>query len=371
MASVERLDRLRKLMAAAKLDVVAFVPGPNIAYLTDVGIGLSPDRPLVLLIPAEGEAVLIIPQLEQTRLDNLSFPTRAVVYSDTDGFLGAFEQAVSSLKLGANARIGTEGLRMRVLEGRLIEKYAPGATVFSADDALMPWRLYKSAEELDSFRKAIALSETALKATIERVRPGMTERQIAAQLSMALADAGCHGESFSSIVMVGPNISSHSDPTDRAVQVGEMLLFDFGGKFGHYPADITRTFAVGAPPTDQLANIYATVLAANEAGIRAGKPGVAAMEVDRATRQVIEDAGYGEYFTHRTGHGLGIEGHEPPYMRAGNSQILEPGMVYTVEPGIYIPGVGGARIEDNVAVTETGVEVLTHFPKMLQVIGWG
>ena len=370
MASFERLDRLRTLMAAAKLDVVAFVPGPNLTYLTDSGIGLSSDRPLVLFIPLQGETVLVIPMLEENRLANLPFPVDTIAYSDADGFLGAFEQAVSALKLGDNARIGTEGLRMRVLEGRLIEKNAPGATVFSADDALMPWRLYKTAEELDSFRKAIALSEVALKATLERIRPGMTERQIAAQLSLALADAGSSGESFPPLVMVGPNITSHAETTERAVQVGDMLLFDFGGKFGHYPADITRTFAVGAPPSDQLANIYATVLAANEAGIKASKPGIPALEVDRAARQVIVDAGYGEYFTHRTGHGLGLDVHEPPFMRAGNAQILEPGMVYTVEPGIYIPGIGGARIEDNVVITESGVEVMTKFPKTLQVIGW-
>jgi Xaa-Pro dipeptidase len=370
MASFDRLNRLRVLMAAAKLDVVAFVPGPNLTYLTDVGIGLSSDRPLVLFVPLEGEAVLIVPILEQDRLANLPIPVQTIAYSDAEGFLGAFEQAVTALNLGSNARIGTEGLQMRVLEGRLIEKNAPGATVFSADDALMPWRLYKTADELDSFRKAIALSETALKATLERIRPGMTERQIAAQLSLALADAGSSGESFPPLVMIGSNITSHADTTDRAVQAGDMLLFDFGGKFGHYPADITRTFAVGGAPSDQLADIYATVLAANEAGIRASKPGVAALEVDRAARQVIIDAGYGEYFTHRTGHGLGLDIHEPPYMRAGNSQILEPGMVYTVEPGIYIPGVGGARIEDNVVITETGVEVMTKFPKTLQVIGW-
>ena len=370
MAASDRLDRLRALMTAARLDMVAFVPGPNLTYLTDVAIGLSSDRPLVLFIPAEGDCLLVIPLLEQSRLANLPFATDVIAYTDEDGFVGAFEQAAAQLKLGPTARIGSEGLRMRVLEARLIERSSPGATVFAADDALMPWRLYKSAAELDAFRKAIALSEAALKAVIERISPGMTERQIAAQLSLALADAGSSGESFPPIVMSGPNITSHSDPTDRAIRVGELLLFDFGGKSGHYPADITRTFAVATPPDAQMATIYATVLAANEAGIRASKPGVAALEVDRAARQVIIDAGYGDYFTHRTGHGLGLDIHEPPFMRAGNSQILEPGMVYTVEPGIYIPGIGGTRIEDNIVITESGAEVLTNFPKTLQVIGW-
>ncbi len=148
-----------------------------------------------------------------------------------------------------------------------------------------------------------------------------------------------------------------------------MLLFDFGGMADNYPADITRTFAIGQPEA-QLAQVYAVVLAANEAAIRISRPGVPAYEVDRAARQVIVDAGYGEYFSHRTGHGLGLDTHEPPYIRAGNPQLLETGMIYTVEPGVYLPGVGGVRIEDDVLVTPSGVEVLTTFPKGLQAIGW-
>ncbi len=365
----ERLTRLRELMAAAKLDAAAFVPGPNLTYLTGLAIHLSQDRPLVIIVPATSDPVLIVPILEAERFAELPFATRRFTYSDEEGFLPAFEQAAGALKL-ANARIGTEGLRMRVLEGRLLERFAPGCTVFSADDALMPWRLRKSPEELDTMRRAIALSETALHETITHVRPGQTERQIAAQLEIALTDAGSEGNAFNQIVLSGPNTARpHGVASARAVAVGDLLLFDYGGMFDHYPADITRTFAIGSPDP-HLAEVYAVVLAANEAAIAAIKPGVAAMDVDRAARQVIVDAGYGEYFTHRVGHGLGLDVHEPPYMRAGNPQLLEPGMVFTIEPGIYLPGVGGVRIEDNVTVTETGVEVMTKFPKALQVIGW-
>lgn len=365
----ERLKRLRALMAAAKLDAVTFVPGPNLTYLTGLAIHLSQDRPLVIIVPLDGTPALIVPVLESERFAQLPFAVRQFTYSDEAGFLPSFEQVAGALQL-TNARIGAEGLRMRVLEGRLLERFAPGCTVFSADDALMPWRLHKSSGELDAMRHAIALSETALRETIMRIKPGQTERQIAAQLQIALADAGSATNAFDPIVLSGPNSAlPHGMPGARTVANGDLLLFDYGGMFNDYPADITRTFAIGAP-NSQMSEVYAVVLAANEAGISASKPGVAAMDVDRAARQVIVDAGYGEYFTHRLGHGLGLDIHEPPYIRPGNAQVLEPGMVYTVEPGIYLPGIGGVRIEDNVAVTETGVEVLTSFPKQLQVIGW-
>ena len=365
----ERLKRLRELMAAAKLDAVTFVPGPNLTYLTGLAIHLSQDRPLVIIVPLDGTPALIVPVLESERFAQLPFAVRQFTYSDETGFLPSFEQVAGALQL-TNARIGAEGLRMRVLEGRLLERFAPGCTVFSADDALMPWRLHKSSGELDAMRRAIALSETALRETIMRIKPGQTERQIAAQLQIALADAGSATNAFDPIVLSGPNSAlPHGMPGARTVGNGDLLLFDYGGMFNDYPADITRTFAIGAP-NSQMSEVYAVVLAANEAGISASKPGVAAMDVDRAARQVIVDAGYGEYFTHRLGHGLGLDIHEPPYIRPGNAQVLEPGMVYTIEPGIYLPGIGGVRIEDNVVVTDTGVEVLTNFPKQLQVIGW-
>src|SRR5579871_1819156 len=154
----ERLARLRKLMAAAELKAVAFVPGPNLVYLAGINMHLSQDRPLTIVIPAEGDPTVITPQLEAERFDHLPFSAQRHTYTDEEGFLPAFEIAAKSLKLD-NARVGVEGLRMRVLERRLLERYAPGCTVFSADDALAPWRLHKTPEELASMRKAIALSQ--------------------------------------------------------------------------------------------------------------------------------------------------------------------------------------------------------------------
>jgi len=199
------------------------------------------------------------------------------------------------------------------------------------------------------------------------VQPGQTEKDIARKLDDLLIAHGCTGNAFSSLIQTGPNSAlPHGSVTDRVLQEGDFLLIDYGGKVGDYPADITRTFIIGTP-SDEQKKIYDTVLAANRAGIAAAKPGATCESVDKATRAVIEAAGYGQYFFHRTGHGLGLEVHELPQIATGNQAVLQPGMVFTVEPGIYIPGLGGVRIEDNVAITDTGAEVLTTFRRTLNV----
>jgi Xaa-Pro aminopeptidase len=168
-------------------------------------------------------------------------------------------------------------------------------------------------------------------------------------------------------VQTGPNSAlPHGMLTDRILGQDEFLLIDYGGRVEGYPADITRTFCLGTP-TSEMQKIYDTVLAANQAAIKAGGPGVAMGTVDKAARDVIRAAGYGEYFIHRTGHGLGLNGHEMiPQIAEGVEDVLEPGMAFTIEPGIYVPGLGGVRIEDDVVVTESGLDVLTSYPKRLK-----
>jgi Xaa-Pro dipeptidase len=240
--------------------------------------------------------------------------------------------------------------------------------IVSADDTLIKVRLYKASDEIASMRKAIQVSEAALDVTLKAIKIGMTERQITNILLNAMADLDGGGNPFDPIVLIGPNSAQpHGVPGNRALQDGDLLLFDFGTTYEGYPSDITRTFAVGKIDPE-LVTIYNTVLAANEAGIAAIRPGVTAQDVDRAARRVITEAGYGKYFLHRTGHGLGLDIHEQPNIVEGNTQVLEPGMVFTIEPGIYLPNRGGVRIEDNVVVSETGVDVLTTYPKALRYL---
>jgi Xaa-Pro dipeptidase len=198
----------------------------------------------------------------------------------------------------------------------------------------------------------------------------MTEKEVASELVMQLFKHGSEPEMpFFPIVSGGPNAANpHASPSDRKLQTGDLLVIDWGAAHAGYISDLTRTFAVGEVDAE-YENIHKIVQAANAAGRAAGKPGVPCAAVDKATRDVIEQAGYGVYFTHRTGHGIGMEGHEEPYMRGDNMQLLEPGMAYTVEPGIYLPGRNGVRIEDNVVVTETGTECLSDMPRQIRVVG--
>jgi Xaa-Pro dipeptidase len=363
IGALPRLAKLRQI--AGDADVIGLIPGPSLTYLTGVSYHLN-ERPLILLVPREGDPGLIINALEVVKIaDAAPFPIRFFTYTDTEGPLPAFEAACRALNL-AGKRIGVEGLKMRVYEGQMLQHYAPGAVVESMDETLMRLRLHKDDSEIAAMRQAIAVSEAALEATLREVKVGMSEQQINNLLLNKMAEAGSGGNAFEPIVLTGPNSAlPHGVAGARVLQDGDILLFDWGTTYEGYAADLTRTFAVGSI-TPEMQKIYETVLAANEAGIAAAKPGVAAQEVDRAARKVITDAGYGKYFIHRTGHGLGLDSHEGPYMREGNTQLLEPGMVFTVEPGIYIPNVGGVRIEDDVLVTETGIDVLTHFPKTLR-----
>jgi Xaa-Pro dipeptidase len=237
--------------------------------------------------------------------------------------------------------------------------------------AIEPWlprlRMYKDKNEIACMQQAIAIAESAMQRLLdqEAIQPGRTELEIAADLRIEMLRDGGQGEAFSPIVVAGSNSASpHASPSDRPLVEGDLVTIDWGTTYQGYRSDITRTFVLGSP-TPEIMQIYDTVLAANRAGRLAVRPGVPAQEVDRAARRAITLAGYGEYFIHRTGHGLGLETHEPPYIVEGNLALLESGMTFTVEPGIYVPGVGGVRIEDDMVVTETGAESLTSMDREL------
>jgi Xaa-Pro dipeptidase len=335
-------------------------------YLSGLSLHMS-ERPVVAFFCPGRRPAVLLPALERGRAaalvgDSVGF----FPYSDEDGYQGAFDRVAKALGLDG-ARCAVEHLHMRVLELRALERAAPSAEYVSLEDSLSGLRILKGEDEISAMRRAIAITEQALHHLVARPLAGMTEREVAARLAQEMMDAGADGIGFV-IVVAGPNSADpHKAPSERPVQAGDLLTIDCGASKDGYLADITRTFALG-DPGPKLTDVYDTVLRANAAGKQAVKPGIAAQQVDRAARAVIEQAGYGEFFIHRTGHGLGIEVHEPPYIVEGNTQSLQPGMIFTVEPGVYIPGLGGVRIEDNVVVTGDGVECLTSFPRELMVI---
>jgi Xaa-Pro dipeptidase len=364
MERAARWDRLREEMAREGLELLALVPGANLFYLTGLHFHRM-ERPIVALLPREGEPALILPAFEVEKAQGASIPWRLFSYTDAEGPTSAFHAAAAVLG-GRGRPIAVEALGMRVLEWSLLAQAFESPTPIPAEPLLARLRMVKGPEEIAAIRRAIAAAEAALQQWLPEVRPGMTEREATRRLIQACFAAGADALAFEPIVVAGPNAAlPHATPSDRPMGPGELMIVDFGVIVDGYVSDLTRTFVLGEPDPE-TARIYEVVREANAAGRAAVRPGIPAEAVDRAARAVIEAAGYGAYFPHRTGHGLGLEVHEPPYLVAGDATPLQPGMIFTVEPGIYLPGKGGVRIEDVVVVTETGGESLTAFPRELR-----
>ena len=364
-----RLDKLNASLLNSGLSAVAINPGPTLTYLTGVGFHLM-ERPVVLLVSPDQAPVLVLPELELPKLDLFQYKVNAFAYGENPSEWDVvFRKAAHSLGLDG-MRIGVEPRQMRLLEFRHVKAGAPEADFPDATDVLSGLRLKKDAAEVDTMRKAVKIAQDALEATLPLIKIGMTEKEASAELVMQLLRHGSEPElPFSPIVSAGPNSANpHASPTKRKLQAGDMLVVDWGATYDGYISDLTRTFAVGEVSAE-FQNIHKIVQDSNAAGRAAAKPGVPCANVDIAARDVIEKAGYGKYFTHRTGHGIGMEAHEAPYMRGDNMQLLEPGMAFTVEPGIYVTGQNGVRIEDNMIVTENGAESLSDMPREIRVVG--
>lgn len=363
------LDKLSASLRASGLDAVALNPGPTLTYLTDLRFHLM-ERPVVLLVAPGQDPVIVLPELELPKVNLFPYKVNAFSYGENPAeWDSAFRKAVASLGLDGK-RIGVEPRQMRLLEFRYVKTGAPEAEFPDASEALSALRLCKDPAEVQKMKRAVIVAQDALEAAIPFIKIGMTEKEIAAELNVQLLKHGSESElPFPPIVSAGPNSANpHASPSDRKIQRGDLLVVDWGATVDGYISDLTRTFAVGEADAT-LKKIAQIVLMANEAGRAAGKAGVPCANIDKAARDVIEKAGYGKYFTHRTGHGIGMEGHEEPYMRGDNMQLLAPGMAYTVEPGIYLPERNGVRIEDNVVVTKDGVDVLSDMPRELRVVG--
>lgn len=366
-----RLEKLYHALAASQLDAIAINPGPTLAYLTGLSFHLM-ERPVLMFFAPGKNPAIILPELETPKLAYLPYQAQAFPYSEQPGeWVTAFQKAAQSLGLSsAKKSIGLEPRALRILEYRFIEQAAPLATFPDASVALSALRIIKDPAEIAKMRQAVIIAQQALKACIPLVKIGMCEKELAAELSIQLLRQGSSPEmAFSPIVSSGPNSANpHASPSDRKLQPGDLLVIDWGAAYDGYISDLTRTFAV-AEPDPEYKKIHQIVQAANAAGRAAGKPGAACAAVDKATRDVIEKSGYGINFTHRTGHGIGMQGHEDPYIRADNMQILEPGMCYTVEPGIYLTGRNGVRIEDDMVVTDNGSESLSDMDREFRVVG--
>ena len=361
-----RLADVVPVMRQEGLDAVALVPGANFRRIFGKDFHQN-ERPLVVLVTKAGKAVAVVPHLEFASFAKLDFKGEVFPWRDEQGFDAAFMAAGQAI--GPLDRLGVEGQRMRVFEYLALARAFPGANLCDMHRPISQLRVVKRPGEVELLRRAIRVSEAALEATLAQVRVGQTETQIEGILLNELFAAGAEGLSFAPIVAAGSNCAQpHAKARpDYKVQPGDALLFDFGGTVQGYCADITRTVFIERVSDEDRA-FYETVLAANERGRNAARPGLAAGDLDDLVLKVLETSPYGAFTRHKTGHGLGLDVHEDPYIMRGNTTPLQPGMVFTIEPGLYQLGKVGVRIEDDVVVTQDGGDVLTTFPRDLRIV---
>lgn len=351
-----RLRRLGHLMEDRDVDVMVLSVGADLPYLTGYR-AMESERLTALVVGPNSGPVLFVPELEAPRVRPGSFEIRA---------WGELEDPVDLVAsmFAKPARVAVGDHMWSVFLIRLQRSWA-GSSWLPASSITSELRIRKDPVEIDHLRLAAHGVDRVMARIPGEIRfSGRTEADVARDLALLTVAEG-HDTAEFTIVASGPNgASPHHSPGDRVIEIGDLVVCDFGGCWGGYYSDSTRTFVVGEPSPEQR-EAHEVVLAANEAGRAKVAPGVACQDVDRAAREVIIEAGFGEYFIHRTGHGIGLEVHEQPYMVEGNETILEPGMSFSVEPGVYLPGKLGVRIEDIVGCTEEGVDAFNEADRSL------
>ncbi|MCW5252825.1 aminopeptidase P family protein [Streptomyces sp. SHP 1-2] len=358
-----RMERAARAAADAGLGGLLVAPGPDLVWLTGYAPTAVTERLTLLVLVPERAPVLVVPALEAPDAAKAAGAPALTLRDWTDGrdpYAGTAELLDRSGRFGVSDN--TWALHLLSLQRTL-----PDTSYAALTDALPMLRAVKDAAELELLAAAGAAADAAFE-EIRRVRfGGRRESEVAADLAALLLRFG-HSQVDFTIVASGPNgANPHHEVGDRVIEDGDMIVLDFGGLKDGYGSDTSRTVHVGEP-TEEERRVHDVVREAQEAGFRAVRPGVACQEVDRAARAVIDAAGYGEYFIHRTGHGIGVTTHEPPYMIEGEEQPLVPGMCFSVEPGVYLPGRFGVRIEDIVTVTGDGGRRLNGTTRELVVV---
>lgn len=365
-----RVSKLDELLERAGFDGLALIPGPNLFYLTGLRFHLM-ERPVVLLHRTRGRTALVLPELEVGKVGEESGLRLFTYGEDPASWAAVFRSALSLAGVDApGARIAVESTHLRFLELSLLQDAAPVAEFLAGDVALDALRITKDDDEIQAIHQAVHIAERAFTELLASLKPGISEREVAADLMVQLLRAGSDPDvPFAPIVASGPNSANpHATPTDRRLAPGDLLVIDWGAAYQGYCSDLTRTVAIGEIKPE-LGRVYDLVEQANLIGRQHARVGMPAGEVDGAAREVIARGGYGDRFIHRLGHGFGLEEHEPPYLHGENAQPLQAGMTFTIEPGIYLPGRGGVRIEDDVLLTAGGPQVLSSLSRALTQIG--
>lgn len=357
-----RLQRAARSAESAGLSGLLLTPGPDLVYLTGYAPVAITERITMLVVPVDGEPTMIVPRLERPDAEETAgasvlrladWPDGSDPYEATAQLLGPGRYALSD---------SAWAMHLLGLQGRL-----PDTSYVSMTTALPMLRAIKDDDELERLAAAGAAADEAYGEILQVRFAGRSEADVGNDLAALLRRFG-HSQVDFTVVGSGPNgANPHHEMGDRIIHRGDMVVLDFGGlKYG-YGSDTTRTVHVGEP-SDEERSVHEIVRRAQQAGFDTVRPGVECQEVDRAARAVITEAGYGQYFIHRVGHGIGLTTHEPPYMVEGERQPMEPGMCFSIEPGIYLPGRFGVRIEDIVTVTDEGGRRLNRTPHEMAIV---
>ncbi len=359
----ERVSRVIQWMKEESVDVV-FVRCPeNVRYLTDLYLRSS-RRLTGIIITPEGLPFLFLPELDVARAQEVMVSERMLCWKDAEDPFERLAHDFGVLGLGPNVRVGVEKCCLSLLESERLKAMMPGVCLVDAGVLLQEMRAVKTDREVCLIERAVEMAEYALDETLRFLETGERhELEVALWAHRALLDAGAERLAFDVRVLSGPRAAlPHGEPTRRMIREGDMVVVDMGAVCEGYCSDITRTFVIGKPSHRYL-DMYEAVLEAEERAIDAIEPGVLSSQVDRIARETLVERGYGSDFLHRTGHGVGLGLRESPSLASTDETILEDGMVLAIEPGVYLPGTGGVRIEDMVLVTRDGHRLLSRFKR--------
>ena len=366
--SIDRIEKLSAQIQEKGIEAVAINAGHDLKYFTGLDFHLS-ERPAILIVSSEKKCAFVFPDFENEKVSQATIPLIPFPYQeDTQVWPKTVQKALESLNID-KAELAVSPTSMRFLETDLLQSASKDIHIISGEDIFREIYIQKDDKEISAMRKAIEIAQDALLKTLPDIEIGKTEKEIANLLVINLLNAGSEPDlPFNPIVASGPNSANpHAIPSDRKLHAGDLLIIDWGARFNGYISDITRTFALGHIPQN-FEKLGEIVLAANQAGRNKAAPGIQASQVDNAARTIIQEAGYGDFFLHRTGHGIGLNAHEDPYITQNSRTVLKEGMTFTVEPGIYLGGLGGIRIEDNVLITVDGAETLTSLQRDIRII---
>lgn len=357
----ERVRKLRSLMSEKGIDLTVIPPGANFFYFS--GLETEPMERLTLMFVTEDDAVVVSPKMLEEQLEHESWVEDLRSWTDNDNPYSIAEEIISSTNPDT---IAVDGSLPYFQYYPLFQK-STKRTV-PAEEIISPLRMIKDREELDRISSAISGSEKALKQTIDILHDGMPERDVAAVLESNFLKNGLDGPAFSTIVAAGENSSiPHHSPTERKIKKGEPVVIDFGGRYKGYASDTTRTLFLGRP-SPEMEEIYEINRKAQQTAISELSSSSTYADADRIARDVIEKGGYGERFIHRLGHGLGISVHEDPYLVPTNTERIANNTVFTIEPGIYLPGKGGVRIEDTTHFNNGRCMPFNRFTKEMTIL---